>query len=85
MKITWIEPVQLVENELRQIEEEGRDSTGLRRRWIGLTSAAASPEILRREAFVFLDELTATAAIPADTIDELSTLEALLQHAANRP
>jgi len=78
VKITWIEPVQLVENELRQIEEEGRDATGLRRRWIELISAAASPEILRREAFGFLDALTATAARPADTIDEPSTLEGIL-------
>lgn len=77
MKITWIEPVQLVENELRQIEEEGRDAAGLRHRWIELTSAAPSPEALRRDAFEFLDALTSTAALPADTIDEPSTREGI--------
>jgi hypothetical protein len=78
VKITWIEPVQLVENELRQIEEEGRDATDVRRRWIGLTSAAASPEILRRDAFGFLDSLTTTPQLPSGTIDEPSTLEGIV-------
>ena len=83
MKITWIEPVQLVENELRQIEEEGKDVTDLRRRWIDLTSAVSSPKTLRRDAFEFLDSLGATPGLLADTIDEPSTLEGILSACGN--
>jgi ADP-ribosylglycohydrolase len=78
VKITWIEPVQLVEYELRQIEEEGRDATGLRRQWAELTSAAGPPATLRQDAFGFLDSLTTIAGLPAGTIDEPSTLDGIL-------
>jgi ADP-ribosylglycohydrolase len=83
VKITWIEPVQLVETELRQIEEEGKDAAGLRRRWIDLASAASSPETFRRDAFAFLDSMTATAGLPADTIEEPSTLEGIFSACGN--
>jgi len=83
VKITWIEPLQLVENELRQIEEEGRDATAFRRRWIDLTPAVSSPETLRRNAFAFLDSMTATAGLPADMSDEPSALEEIFAACGN--
>nr|WP_313896891.1 ADP-ribosylglycohydrolase family protein [Streptomyces sp. GC420] len=74
LRLTWVQPEDLLGHELRQADEDGRDSAGIRRRWLaaggalaparaGASTAAASPA-LRALAERLLDEL---ALLPCPT------------------
>ena len=68
MRVTWIQPEDLVGHELRQAREEGKDVDAIEERWLaaggqpaparGASPHAVSPE-LRRLAHELLDELDA--------------------------
>ncbi|RKN40172.1 ADP-ribosylglycohydrolase family protein [Streptomyces hoynatensis] len=69
MRLTWVQPEDLVGHELRQAAQDGRDAAGVERRWreagghpapdrAGASPAVATPE-LRRLATRLLDELAA--------------------------
>ena len=57
MNLRWIDPVELVEHELTQQEDEGRDVSDLRRRWQATTSTNPTAGELRLLADSFLNEL----------------------------
>lgn len=87
LRVTWVQPEDLVGHELRQAAEDGRDATGIARRWREAGGAppperaGASPgpgdPALRRLAVTLLDEL---AALPcpsaADEPTELTEIQA---------
>ncbi|MEV6649705.1 ADP-ribosylglycohydrolase family protein [Streptomyces sp. NPDC051219] len=67
LRLTWVQPEDLVGHELRQAAEDGRDAEGVRRRWLaaggrtaperaGASPAAVDPR-LRELAVRLLDEL----------------------------
>jgi hypothetical protein len=78
MKLTWINPVELVGHELNQLEQEGRDVTALRRRWDASHAENTTPEALRRSAQLFLEELSPLARLSADSAVEPSRLDEIL-------
>jgi ADP-ribosylglycohydrolase len=68
LRITWIQPEDLIGHELRQAREEGKEVDGIERRWLaaggqlaparGASQEPAEPE-LRATALELLDELAA--------------------------
>ncbi|MGW7369807.1 ADP-ribosylglycohydrolase family protein [Streptomyces sp. NPDC054841] len=76
LRLTWVQPEDLVGHELRQAEEDGRDASQIARRWrraggapappsAGASPACASPR-LRTLATLLLDEL---AELPSPLSD----------------
>ncbi|MFI9049803.1 ADP-ribosylglycohydrolase family protein [Streptomyces sp. NPDC053427] len=76
LRVTWVQPEDLVGHELRQAAEDGRDASGIARRWraagggaapdrAGASAAPADPS-LRPLAEALLDEL---AALPGPLDD----------------
>jgi len=78
MKLTWINPVELVGHELNQLEQEGRDVAGLRRRWDERRAENTAPDLLRRSAQLFLEELSPLSRLSAHSAVEPSGLEEIL-------
>jgi ADP-ribosylglycohydrolase len=78
VKISWINPVELVEHELRQLEEEGRDVGDLRTRWLSLKAGTISSEELRRVSDTFLETLSPLTDLSAHSATEPSALEEIL-------
>ena len=79
MKLTWINPVELVGHELNQLEQEGRDVASLRRRWNASHAENNTPEALRRSAQLFLEELAPLSRLSAVSAVEPSKLESILE------
>jgi ADP-ribosylglycohydrolase len=84
VKLTWINPVELVGHELNQLEQEGRDVMQLRRRWDASHAENTTPEALRRAAQMFLEELTPLSRLSADSAVEPSKLDEILALCAPR-
>jgi ADP-ribosylglycohydrolase len=92
VRITWIQPEDLIGLELRQAREEGKDVDAIEQRWVaaggapapgrGASPEAAPPE-LTRLAGELLDEL-ATQPRPL-AADEPEELDAILAAAAPAP
>lgn len=88
LRLTWVQPEDLVGHELRQAAQDGRDPAAAERRWTaagghpaparaGASAAPAAPE-LRTLACEILDELGATASpLAADEPTELPAIRAL--------
>jgi ADP-ribosylglycohydrolase len=76
MIVSWVNPVQLVDNELRQLEEEGRDVSEAKQRW--LASESLSPERRREEAEAILTALDPLVARTLYDESEPSNLDAIL-------
>ncbi|WNI25305.1 ADP-ribosylglycohydrolase family protein [Streptomyces sp. ITFR-16] len=85
VRVTWVQPEDLVGHELRQAAEDGRDARDLARRWYeaggapapdraGASAPAAPPE-LRAVATHLLDELATLESPLAD--DEPTGLDAI--------
>ncbi|MDT0345130.1 ADP-ribosylglycohydrolase family protein [Streptomyces litchfieldiae] len=80
LRLTWVQPEDLVGHELRQAAEDGRDATAIRERWVAAGGhlaperAGASPgpadPALRALAGRLLDEL---AALPSPLADREPT------------
>ena len=81
MRVTWVQPEDLVGHELRQAREERKDVDAIEKRWFaaggqpapgrGASQEAVSPK-LRQFALVLLDELDALPRpLAADEPDEL--------------
>lgn len=75
IRLTWVQPEDLIGHELRQSEEEGKDVRSVRSRWLtagghlaparaGASPTPPSPE-LRALAVQLLDELSAPLSAPA--------------------
>ncbi|MFF3287579.1 ADP-ribosylglycohydrolase family protein [Streptomyces sp. NPDC003023] len=86
LRLTWVQPEDLIGHELRQAEEDGRDVSALRDRWLAAggapapARAGASPEpaspALRALADTLLAELD---ALPSPlTADEPTSLPAIM-------
>ncbi|MFF3247932.1 ADP-ribosylglycohydrolase family protein [Streptomyces sp. NPDC002870] len=80
LRLTWVQPEDLVCHELRQADEDGRDTTEIRTRWAraggplspprdGASASPASPE-LRALAYELLDEL---ALLPSPLTEQEPT------------
>lgn len=80
LRLTWVQPEDLVGHELRQADEDGRDATEIRTRWAraggplspprdGASPSPASPE-LKALAYEFLDEL---ALLPSPLTEQEPT------------
>jgi ADP-ribosylglycohydrolase len=93
LRVTWVQPEDLVGHELRQAEQDGRERTGIQRRWLAAgghlaperagASARPADPALRALAVRLLDEL---AELPAATAaDEPTELAALRAAAPARP
>ena len=87
MRVTWIQPEDLVGHELRQAREEGKDVDGVEQRWFdaggkpaptrGASQEPAEPG-LREVALELLDELDALPRpLAASEPDELEAILAL--------
>lgn len=72
MNVSWLDPVTLIANELRQLEEEGRDVGEPKRRW--LASETADPAKRRQEAEDLLQLLRPLAARTVEAAGEPSEL-----------
>ena len=92
MRITWIQPEDLVGHELRQAREEGKDTGAVEERWLAAGGASApqrgaspepAPPGLRRLALELLDELEALPR-PLAT-EEPDGLDAILAAASPTP
>jgi ADP-ribosylglycohydrolase len=92
VRVTWIQPEDLVGHELRQAGEDGRDVEDIEARWLDAggspapgrgASPEAAPEHLRALALELLDELGARRSPHAD--DEPEELEAILAAADPAP
>jgi ADP-ribosylglycohydrolase len=92
VRITWIQPEDLVGHELRQAREEGKDVDGIEARWLsaggspapsrGASQEPVAPE-LRALALELLDELDGVSRPLAD--DEPQGLEEILGAADPAP
>ena len=91
LRLTWVQPEDLVGHELRQAEQDGRDATEVRRRWLaaggapaperaGASRVPAAPG-LRALALELLDEL---AALPCSTAEREPTDLAAVRAACPR-
>ena len=78
MKLSWINPVELVGHELNQLAQEGRDVGSLRRRWAASHAENTAPEALRRAAQLFLDELAPLSRLSLESAVEPSGLGTIL-------
>ena len=78
MKITWIDPTILVEHELNQLEQEGRDVSLFRQRWDACQKETASHDALRSSAQIILEELDPLSKSSGSSDVEPSTLEQIL-------
>jgi ADP-ribosylglycohydrolase len=90
MRLTWVQPEDLLPHELVASESEGKDVAAVRDRWIAAGGAVAparsgasdtpAPEPLRRLAASLLDELDAQPAAPPapgmPVTDSLADIEA---------
>ncbi|MGW3622351.1 ADP-ribosylglycohydrolase family protein [Streptomyces sp. NPDC000880] len=88
LRLTWVQPEDLVGHELRQADEDGRDATQIRTRWAraggpqspprdGASASPAPPE-LRALAYELLDEL---APLPSPLTGQEPTPLALIKAA----
>jgi ADP-ribosylglycohydrolase len=87
VRVTWIQPEDLVGHELRQAREDGRDVDDVEARWLAAggepapdagASAQAAPPDLRDLALELLDELAAyPPALAPNEPDELEAIFAL--------
>jgi ADP-ribosylglycohydrolase len=92
VRVTWVQPEDLVGHELRQAREEGKDVDGIERRWLDAggapapargASAESVPPQLRRLAGELLDEL---GALPSPLASqEPGTLAAVRAAAPGAP
>ncbi|MER7326881.1 ADP-ribosylglycohydrolase family protein [Streptomyces lydicus] len=93
LRVTWVQPEDLLGHELRQAAEDGRDATGIARRWqaaggppapdrAGASPGPAGPS-LRRLATTLLDELALLPSPLAD--DEPTDLTAIQRACAPAP
>ncbi|WP_328539320.1 ADP-ribosylglycohydrolase family protein [Streptomyces sp. NBC_00344] len=93
LRLTWVQPEDLVGHELRQAAQDGRDTTEAERRWTaagghpapgraGASPGPADPE-LRRIAGEILDELAAVASPLA--ADEPTGLDDIRSRCADWP
>ncbi|MFJ8930300.1 ADP-ribosylglycohydrolase family protein [Streptomyces sp. NPDC102364] len=84
LRLTWVQPEDLIGHELRQAAQDGRDASSVRDRWVaagghlapdraGASAVPASPE-LRALAEQLLDEL-ATMKSPLSEPTDLSAIE----------
>jgi ADP-ribosylglycohydrolase len=88
LRLTWVQPEDLVRHELRQADEDGRDATEIRTRWAraggpespprGGASPAPAPPELRALAYELLDEL---ALLPSPLTEQEPTPLALIKAA----
>ncbi|MEV4330550.1 ADP-ribosylglycohydrolase family protein [Streptomyces sp. NPDC049597] len=79
LRLTWVQPEDLVGHELRQAEQDGRDATAVRDRWLAAGGMLAPPRAgaspaprpeLRTLAEALLDEL---ALLPSPLADDEPT------------
>ena len=61
MKISWMDPIELIRHELQQQTQEGHDVSLARGRWEQLQSKLRDEEELRRNALVLLDDMSEAA------------------------
>ncbi|MFF3321795.1 ADP-ribosylglycohydrolase family protein [Streptomyces sp. NPDC002889] len=87
LRLTWVQPEDLIGHELRQADEDGRDVSRIRARWLGAggspappgagASPAPPPPELRALALELLDELAGLPSPLAE--DEPTGLTAILE------
>ncbi|MFI0942997.1 ADP-ribosylglycohydrolase family protein [Streptomyces sp. NPDC021020] len=88
LRLTWVQPEDLVGHELRQAAEDGRDAADVRRRWLAAGGHTAPPRAgasqvpaapaLRALAEALLDELAARPSpLAADEPTDLDAIHAL--------
>lgn len=91
VRVTWVQPEDLIGHELRQAAEDGRDARDIERRWYAAggapaperagASAPPAPPALRALAGLLLDELArldSTAAVDEPT--DLAAIRAVCPH-----
>ncbi|WP_419994118.1 ADP-ribosylglycohydrolase family protein [Streptomyces boninensis] len=94
LRLTWVQPEDLVGHELRQAAQDGRNASAVERRWLAAgghlaperagASAGPGDPALRRLAEELLDELAAMPSpLSADEPTELGAIQALRADAAS--
>lgn len=78
MKLSWLDPIDLVEYELRQLEEEGRNVHDLRTAWLSRKETSASVDSLRRTGEEFLAELSSLTEETTHATHEPSTFDKII-------
>ena len=69
MRVTWVQPEDLIGHELRQAREEGKDVGGVEQRWFGAGGVPAPNRGASQEPVA--DELRALAL---ELLDELESI-----------
>ena len=81
MRISWIDPLDMVEHAFKQASEEGQSTDSietLRRRWSAAKSSGMADELLRNVARTILDEQDAVTLRSLDSSREPSSLDHIL-------
>lgn len=85
MKISWIDPVQLVQHELDQLRDEGHTMETLRMRWEEEYREGIPDSELRFRALRMLNELESLADESEKSVEEPSSLEGILGQCGEIP
>lgn len=75
VRVTWIKPEELIEFELVQATEEGRDITSLRRDWDALKSTNLDVEQLRKAIPNFWNQLATSPCGPYEALEPSNLTE----------
>ncbi|MCM3821249.1 ADP-ribosylglycohydrolase family protein [Streptomyces albidoflavus] len=70
LRVTWTQPEDLIGHELRQCDEEGRDTTEARARWV----AAGGPEVPERGGASPVPASPRLRALAVELLDQLDAL-----------
>jgi ADP-ribosylglycohydrolase len=84
MRVSWIDPLELIEHEFKQLAEEGRSFAALKQRWEAAIVSATAADAMRGMARAMLDELATVVSQSTDDPNEPSSLEKIL-HACALP
>jgi hypothetical protein len=79
VRVSWIDPLELIEHEFNQLAEEGRSVADLQQRWETVKKMTPDADALRNMARAKLDELAASTTPSLDDPIEPSSLEKIMQ------
>jgi ADP-ribosylglycohydrolase len=78
VRVSWIDPLELIEHEFKQLKEEGQSVAALHQRWEAAKTSATAADAMRSLARLMLDELAAPMSTSMDDPIEPSSLEKIL-------
>ncbi|MCU0411262.1 MAG: ADP-ribosylglycohydrolase family protein, partial [Bacteroidetes bacterium] len=77
VRISWIDPVELIGHELKQLDEEGNPADEIQRQWHAVQAKKPRADELRSTAGQLLEQLHLRAQQSGETAEEPSLLEGI--------